>query len=64
VQFDVICRAHAGRRRQVHAGVADRCCHAGEGPRLVLDLNDQVERNRCAPFAAVVAVDSVICAAN
>lgn len=28
VELDVICRAHAGRRGQVHAGVTDRRRHA------------------------------------
>jgi hypothetical protein len=53
VQLDLIRRSDAGRRRKVHAGVADRGRDARQGPGLVLDLDDQVERNRRAPSAAV-----------
>ena len=49
VQLDLICRSQAGRRREVDAGVADRGRNARQAPGLVLDLYDQVERNRRAP---------------
>jgi hypothetical protein len=49
VQLDLIRSADAGRRREVDAGVADRGRDAGESPGFVLDLDDQIERNRRAP---------------
>ncbi len=51
VQLDLIRSADAGRRREVDAGVADRGRDAGESPGFVLDLDDQIERNRRAPSA-------------
>ena len=51
MQLDPIRRSQAGRGGEVDSGVADRGRDAGEGAGLVLDLDDQVERNRRAPSA-------------
>jgi hypothetical protein len=53
VKLDLVGRSDARRGRQVHAGVADRGRDAGQCARLVLDLDDEVERNRPAPFAVL-----------
>jgi len=49
VQLDLVAVSDARRRRQVDAGIADRRRDPRQGPRLVLDLDNQVERNRAPP---------------
>jgi hypothetical protein len=49
VQLDLVSRSDACRRSQVHARVADRGRDPGQGPGFVLELYDQVERNRRPP---------------
>src|SRR3954454_8873739 len=56
VKLDLVGPSDARRGRQIHAGVADRGRDARESPRLVLNLDDQVERNRRAPFGDGSAV--------
>jgi hypothetical protein len=46
VKLDEVGLCEARRGREVDAGVADRGCDLRERPRLVLDLDDKVERNR------------------
>jgi len=46
VELDLGGGTHARRGRKVHARVADRGGDAGERARFVLDLDDQVVRNR------------------
>jgi hypothetical protein len=52
VQLDVVRGSQTRRRREIDACVADRRGDTGEGTGLVLDLDDQVERNRTPPLRA------------
>jgi hypothetical protein len=49
VQLDVVGGPETGCRRKVDACIADGGCNASESAGLVLDLDDQVERNRTPP---------------
>jgi len=59
VQLDLLGRTDARRGRKVDAGVAGRGRDAGQGPGLVLDLDNQVEGNRCALSSSACAGDSL-----
>jgi len=52
VQLDVVRGAETCRRRKIDARVADGGRNARESTRLVLDLDDQIERNRTPPSVA------------
>jgi hypothetical protein len=55
VQLDIVGGAETRRRRKVDTGVADRSGDARESAGLVLDLDDQVERNR-TPSTSLTAM--------
>lgn len=50
VQLDLVRCPDACRSREVHPGVTHRSSDTGQSPGLVLDLDDQIERNRRAPW--------------
>jgi hypothetical protein len=52
VQLDVVGRPQTRRRREIDACVADGGRDVGESAGLVLDLDDQVERNRACSFTS------------
>jgi hypothetical protein len=51
VQLDLVRRPDACRSREVHPSVTHRSSNTGQSPGLVLDLDDQIERNWRAPSA-------------
>jgi hypothetical protein len=55
VQLDIVGGPETGRRRKVDACIADGGRDARERTRLVLDLDDQVERNR-TPSTSLTAM--------
>ena len=52
VQLDVVGGPQTRRRREIDACVADGGRDVGESAGLVLDLDDQVERNRACSFTS------------